>query len=101
MNHIEQSILFFIFAIIVFVIAAVLGQKRDSYPNRKTLSDCEGNFSNVKEGEHCGVWDNDMCYKGVKKGNSCVHDRDYLVLVLIIISVILLIVGVVKLFKAH
>ena len=98
MNHLTESLLFFIASIFVFAISAYIISKRDLYPDRKTKTDCEKDFSTLKDGDHCGAWDTKTCYKGVKNGDTCKKGVDYVGMALLVLGAILFIVAFVKLF---
>jgi|OM-RGC.v1.030766527 hypothetical protein len=98
MNHLTESLLFFLASIFVFAISTYIISKRDTYSDRKTESDCEKDFSTLKDGDHCGAWDKKTCYKGTKNGTTCKKGVDYIGMALLILGVILFFVALFKLF---
>lgn len=88
MNKLLIVTLPLILSVILFIIAAIV-------LNSNTLNEdkCDLNY-NKKQGEECGVKEDDQCYKGEIQGNKCVTKAHTAFNILLILSFILLIASI-------
>tara|TARA_Y100000385_G_C12563606_1_gene413237 strand:+ start:108 stop:440 length:333 start_codon:yes stop_codon:yes gene_type:complete len=91
-------------SILVFVLVFLFVEKHDIYTDSKTTDECTAkhNQNLTKDGQECGVWDVDNCWKGKyhAKDGTCVKPADYVDLGLLILSVGLFIAFIVTLIMA-
>lgn len=88
MNKLLIVTLPLIFSVILFIISAIL-------LNSKTLTpgECELAY-NKKDGEQCGVKEDDQCYKGKVQGDKCVTEAPTVFNILLLISFLLLVTSI-------
>lgn len=90
-------------SILVFVLAFLFVEKHDIYTDSKTTDECaKRNKALTKDGQECGAWSGDTCWKGKyhAKDGTCVKPADYVDLGLLILSVGLFIAFIVTLIMA-
>jgi hypothetical protein len=91
-------------SILVLVLAFLFVEKHDIYTDSKTTDECTAKHNQklTKDGQECGVWIADKCWKGKyhAKDGTCVKPADYVDLGLLILSVGLFIAFIVTLIMA-